>query len=312
MNVTNLGVGLNYQPQFREFLEDVPPELDFVEVVPDMFWLDRGSGSEPRYVDDAVALRFVEHMHGRLPVVAHCIGLSIGSAHRFNREHIDKLERWHKWLQFPWHSDHLAYHLTEAHPPRDSETPTGRDEINVGITMPLPRNQRTLDLVAPRIAEVLQRIDAPFLIENNVYFIDLPENEMGEAEFLNRLCAESGCGLLLDLHNLYTNGLNLGFDPYEVVADLNLENVIEIHIAGGTQDGDVYLDAHSGRTPEPVWDLLDHVLPRAPRVAGIVFELFGSWYDAVGEDGLRDELRRMKAQWNRHRSSDARRAGPQR
>lgn len=316
MCAKKLGVGLNYQPQFRDFLETIPRELDFIEVVPDMFWVDRGPESTPRYVDDTAALRFVEAIRERVPIVAHGIGLSIGSAHRFNREHVDQIARWHKWLEFPWHSDHLAFHLTSPSGTAASgsigalATPRP-EETNVGITMPLPRSRATLDLLAARISEVVERIDAPFLLENNVYFIDLPENEMGEAEFLNRLCAETGCGLLLDLHNVYVNALNLGFDPYDVVSDLNLENVVEIHVAGGFQDGDVYLDSHSGPTPAAVWDLLDYVLPRAPEVAGIVFELFGSWYETIGENGLHAELRRMKACWNEHVSTDARELMPQ-
>ena len=296
--VAKLGVGLNYQPQLRAFLETCSDAFDFLEVVPDIFWFDNGPDADPRYVDDTAALAFLHAMRQRMPIVPHSIGLSIGSAHRFNRDHVRQLARWFEWLDFPWHSDHLSYHLSdpalavEAH---DGARPL---ETNAGITMPLPRSHSTLARLKKRIAYVQNTVGAPFLLENNVYFVDLPGDEMGEAEFLNRLCAESGCGLLLDLHNVYANSRNMGFDPLELVASLDLENVVEIHLAGGTQDGDYYLDSHSGATPEPVWELLDFVLPRAPHVAGIVFELFGSWYEAIGDDGLRAELQRMRTCWH--------------
>ncbi|MEA3274027.1 MAG: DUF692 family protein [Pseudomonadota bacterium] len=237
------------------------------------------------------------------PVVPHGIGLSVGSAHRFNRDHVAQLARWFEWLRFPWHSDHLSYHLSDPTLAADGENDAAPAETNVGITMPLPRSRSTLARLKTRIEYVQDEIRAPFLLENNVYFVDSPGDEMGEAEFLNLLCAETGCGLLLDLHNVYVNSRNMRFDPLELVASLNLENVVEIHLAGGTLDGNYYLDSHSGASPAPVWELLDFVLPRAPNVAGIVFELFGSWYDAIGEDGLRAELRRMRECWNARQSA---------
>lgn len=73
----------------------------------------------------------------------------------------------------------------------------------------------------------------PFLLENNVYFTDIPEQEMTEPEFLNALTAEAGCGLLLDLHNLYANARNHGIDTEAFLHELDLSRVVEIHVAGG-------------------------------------------------------------------------------
>ena len=299
-NIAKLGVGLNYQPQLRPFLQNFPGEIDFLEVVPDIFWVDHGPEAKPRYVDDTAALQFLHSMRRHIPVVPHGIGLSIGSAHRFNREHVVQLAHWVDRFGVPWHSDHLSYHLSAPTLAADHAEQTTAAESNVGITMPLPRTQTTLARLKPRIKYILEVIRNPFLLENNVYFVDLPDDEMGEAEFLNLLCAETGCGLLLDLHNVYVNSCNMGFDPLDLVASVNLENVVEIHLAGGTWDDDYYLDSHSGATPAPVWELLDFVLPRAPNVAGIVFELFGSWYSALGEGGLRAELRRVRERWDAH------------
>jgi uncharacterized protein (UPF0276 family) len=67
--------------------------------------------------------------------------------------------------------------------------------------MPLSRTRAVLDRVAAHVREVQQSIDAPFLLENNVYFVEMPDDEMDEAGFLNAVCHESGCGLVLDLHN---------------------------------------------------------------------------------------------------------------
>ena len=136
----------------------------------------------------------------------------------------------------------------------------------------------------PRIREVQQRVPVPFLLENNVYYFDIPACEMDEPTFLNTLCRESGCGLVLDLHNVYTNARNHGFDAGAMLAELELEHVGEIHVAGGMELDGFYLDAHSDTMPDPVWSLLEWTLPRCPNLGGVTFELFGSWFDSVGND----------------------------
>ena len=105
--VPRLGVGLAYQEVLRPFILDAPDALDFVEVVPDIVWTDLGPGEEPRYVEGPDAIAFLDRVRAERPVIPHGIGLSIGSAHDFNREQIDQLARWHEWLDFPWHSEHL-------------------------------------------------------------------------------------------------------------------------------------------------------------------------------------------------------------
>jgi uncharacterized protein (UPF0276 family) len=293
MNVPKLGIGLNYQPQLRSFIEEHAGEaFDFLEAVPDIFWIDHGRGSMPRYVDHAEAWRFLDGVAARVPVIPHSIGLSIGSAHRFNHDHLGQMRACYDRLRFPWHSDHLAFHLT------GHEDPASVADDNVGVTMPLPRTRATLDMLRSRIDEVRAAVPTPFLLENNVAFVDMPGAEFTEPEFLNQLCRTSGCGLVLDLHNVYTNARNLGFDAFDFVSQLDLTPVVEIHIAGGFELGGFYYDSHSGATPEPVWELLEWVAPRAPNLSGIVFEIFGTWYGDMGADRMRDELARMRAVWH--------------
>jgi uncharacterized protein len=287
-----LGVGLAYQEALRPFILDAPSALDFVEVVPDIVWTDLGEGAEPRYVEDPDAIAFLERIRTRLPIIPHGIGLSIGSAHAFNTDQLDQIARWHRWLGFPWHSEHLSYNVAEH---------TDGGEVNVGVTMPLAFDHETLDLLVERVAEVRRRVPTPFLLENNVYYFDLPEAELDEPEFLNELSARSGCYLLLDLHNLHVNRTNHDFDPFEFLERLDLDRVVELHLGGGLDYDGWYLDAHSGGTPDEVWELLEWVLPRAPNVGGMVFELLGSWFEPMGHERLAAELERMQSAWQRHR-----------
>ena len=289
-NVPKLGIGLAYQGPMRPFIEESNDCFNYVEVVPDILWTDLGPGQEPRYLEDPPSVDFIREVRSKVPLIPHAIGLSIGSAHRFNRDHVKQLARWHEQFHFPWHSDHFSYNLVE----------NGSADINVGVTLPLPHDSETLDLLEPRIAEIRARIPIPFLLENNVYYFNMPEQEMEEAIFLNRLCQTTGCGLLLDLHNLYVNSRNAGTDALAFLDRLDLDKVIEIHVAGGMEMDGFYLDAHSGTTPAEVWKLLDFTLPGCTNLGGVTFELFGSWFSEVGEERLRRELHIMREYWSRH------------
>jgi uncharacterized protein (UPF0276 family) len=289
--VPKLGIGLLYQDELRPFIDSKRECFDFLEVIPDILWTDLGVHHQPRHIESSPEVNFLRQLRAELPMVVHSIGLSIGSASRFDREHISKIAEWHAWLKFPWHSDHLAF-IMAGH---------GTEEINVGVTLPLPYDQESLDLLVPRVTEVRSRVPVPFLLENNVYFFEYPHQDFDEVTFLNQLCETSGCRLLLDLHNLYTNSRNHGINSYAWLEKLNLENVVEIHVAGGMEDNGFYQDAHSGTSPPEVWKLLDWVLPQCPNLGGVVFELLGSWYTDVGEDGMAAQLSQMKELWMRHR-----------
>jgi uncharacterized protein (UPF0276 family) len=288
--VPRLGVGLTYGPSFRPFIEQHTDCLDFIEVVPDTLWTDLGRGRRPRYVNASPAIDFLRQARTELPVVPHSIGLSIGSAHRFDRAHVAQMARWHELFAFPWHSDHLSYNLAEH----------AAGEINVGLTLPLPFDHATVEFLTPRIKEVRARVPTPFLLENNVYFFNLPQQDYDEAGFWNALCAASGGRQLLDLHNLYTNCRNHGTDPYVLLDQLDLANVIELHVAGGMMHAGFYLDSHSNVSPPAVWKLLEWVLPRCPNLGGVVFELTDSWFERVGPKRLTAQLTRMKEMWLRH------------
>jgi uncharacterized protein (UPF0276 family) len=153
-------------------------------------------------------------------------------------------------------------------------------------------------MIATRIESVQAAVPLPFLIENNVYFIDVPDQDMTEPEFLNALAARTGCGLLLDLHNLYANARNHRFDPIAWLDQLDLDRVVEIHIAGGSELAGMYTDSHAGPCPDPVWDLLAHVTPRTPRLRGITFEFHDSYYPLLKSEGIARELGHARAIWS--------------
>ena len=280
-----LGVGLSYQGTLRGFVLDHLDRFDFLEVIPDIFWTDQGRETPDRYRESADAAPFLSKVKAAKPVIVHSIGLSIGSADGFDAGHVEQIASWQERLGFPWHSDHLSFNRLEH--------ATGHS-MDLGVTMPVPYDEEVLDMLCERVDRVQARVPVPFLLENNVYYFEIPEQDMTEAEFLNRLTARTGCGLLLDLHNVYTNARNHGFDPWDLLGGLDLTRVVEIHLGGGMEVDGVYMDAHSGPCPEEVWTMLEEILPRTPNLRGVVFEMFGNYFPAVGPEPLTRELRRAR------------------
>lgn len=280
-----LGVGLSYQGTLRRFVLENLDSFDFLEIIPDIFWSDQGRGAPGRYRESVDAAPFLAEVTAARPVIAHSVGLSIGSGDPFDQEHVEQIAAWQERYGFPWHSDHLSFNRLEH---------ASGHFMDTGVTLPVPFDDEVLDLLCERVDQVQARVPVPFLLENNVYYFEIPEQDMTEAEFLNRLAARTGCGLLLDLHNVYTNARNLGFDPWAMLAGLDLTRVVEVHLGGGMEVDGVWLDAHSGPCPEEVWAMLEEILPRAPHLCGVVFEMFGNYFPQVGPEPLLAELRRAR------------------
>jgi hypothetical protein len=130
--------------------------------------------------------------------------------------------------------------------------------------------------------------------------VDIPEQDMTEQEFLNGLTRLTNCGLLLDVHNVYVNARNHGFDAAAFIEQLDLSRVVEVHIAGGSELAGMYTDSHAGPCPEPVWDLLEQVASSASNLCAITFEFHESYYPLLEISGIRAELRRARSVWDRY------------
>lgn len=290
-----LGVGVLYNPSLPEFLRAEVEAVDYIEITPDMFWTDHGPGSNPQYEELESWVEFLDWIAERRPVVAHNIGLSIGNAGRFDENYIRHIESWNKRYCFPWHSDHLAF--------ADVVGADGHIR-NAGSALPVPYDFEALDMLVERVNKVQEIVPVPFLLENNVYFVVIPDQEMTEPQFLNALTAQTGCGLLLDIHNLYANARNHDFDARDFVEELDLTKVVETHIAGGSEFAGMYTDSHSGACPDAVWELLEYVVPRAPNLSAITFEFHDSYYPFLGPEGLREQLTRARSIFARHSEFD--------
>jgi uncharacterized protein (UPF0276 family) len=288
-----LGIGFPY-------ISVLPPELyrpgllDFVELTPDTLCQARRDGAVTRLDLAPERLERARKVCGALSVVVHGVELSIGSAQHWNVAYLDMLDRLQACWPFVWHSEHLSYQTI----PGENGAP-----LDIGVPLPLSGTWEAVGLVAERAAAIRQRYGVPFLLENPAhYLIDLPyereiEDEIG---LMTQITARSGCGQLLDLHNLYCNSVNLGFDPSAAIERTALGRVIEIHVAGGSWRDGFWMDAHNGRVPDPVWELLAYTLPRCPNIAGVVYELLEDYAPRLGVEAIEQELTRARYLWERH------------
>ena len=225
--------------------------------------------------------------------VAHDIGLSLGTEGWADTAYLAQvLAAWQRRFQPVWHSDHLS--LGRVHG-------DGGELQGAGVVFPVLYDEELLTMVGARIDEVHARSPLPFLIENNGYFATLPDQDMSEAQFLNALAERTGCGLLLDVHNVYAKARNHGSDPFAFIDALISSVSSKFTSPAAASSETESTDRHSGPCPE-VWRLLDHVTPRAPRLCGITFEFHDSYFPALGDSGVRAQLDRARQAWHTARA----------
>jgi uncharacterized protein (UPF0276 family) len=147
----------------------------------------------------------------------------------------------------------------------------------------------------------LQTIVPDVGVENSVFYFALGD-PLAEPRFLSNILSAARMHLLLDLHNVFTNGKNLGFDPEAYLTRLDLSKVIEIHLSGGSpseaawlSSGEVMrLDAHDSAIPEEVWKLFESTAPRCPRLRGVTVERMEGTVTERDVPLLREEVRRAR------------------
>jgi uncharacterized protein len=287
-----LGIGLAYNPSLRDYIGRHAAEFDFVEVIPDMFWNVIRREPKSLYVDIPSWVNVLTWLRSEKPLTAHYIGLSIGTDSELDMSYIEQMDSWQKEYEFAWCSDHLSYSQITDH---------CNVRRSIGISSPVPYDVDVCDRIIQKSKQVQAKLGIDFLLENSPSYVVLPDEDMTEVQFLNRLVSKSSCGILLDVHNLYVNGRNNGIDCLQFIDDLDPGIVREVHLAGGSELGGVYTDSHAGPCPEEVWHLLDFVLSRQRQIRGITFEFHDSYFGLMGSQGVTEQLRRARSAWERRR-----------
>jgi uncharacterized protein len=205
-------------------------------------------GGRPRDV-----LRRVRERHA---VSLHGVSMSIGSVQGVDLSYLRRLRELADEIEPLFVSDHLCWMRTEGFSSHD--------------LLPLPYTQEALDVVCTNIAIAQEHLGRAMLIENPSSYMTFAQSVLTEWEFLEAVCSRTGCGLLLDVNNVYVSSKNHGFDPLAYIDGIPTQRVRQIHLAGHSQGKQMLIDTHDSPVCESVWALYERALQRMPSVATMI------------------------------------------
>jgi uncharacterized protein (UPF0276 family) len=235
-----VGIGLR-APHYAGLWERRPP-LALLEVHSENFF---GEGGQP--------LAWLDRFRSAYPIGLHGVGLSLGSSDPLDEDHLARLEALTRRVEPAWVSEHLSWSSVDARHAND--------------LLPLPFTEEALDHVVARIGRVQDRLGRRVLVENVSTYMTFTHSTMPEWTFVNEAARRSGCGLLLDVNNIWVNSRNHGFDAREFLAAVDSSSVEEMHLAGFEADGGLLIDTHGARVADEVWSLYRDAVRRfGPRL----------------------------------------------
>src|ERR1700735_3322663 len=237
-----LSVGVGFKAEHFDPIVETRPELGFFEAPAENY---RGPGGAPHRRLDAIRERYPLSLHG--------VGLSIGSPGCLDRAHLQRLAAVAERFEPTLVSEHLAWSTHEG--------------AFLNDLLPLPYTDETVARVSEHIDEVQNALGRTMLLENPSTYVLFAESTWAETDFLREIARRTGCGLLLDVNNVFVSAINHGFDPELYLADFPLAAVGEIHLAGCAEDADdaglaVLIDAHNSPVRDPVWSLYSTTIRR--------------------------------------------------
>lgn len=238
------GLGLR-TTHYRDFLADVPPAVDWLEILSDNYLVP---GGKPLVMLDAIRARYPMAMHG--------VAMSLGSVAGPDPDYLQRIAALARHMQPMWVSDHLCW--------------TGVHGRQLHDLLPLPYTDEALRVVVRNVQRVQDALGRRLLVENLSSYVEFKASTMDEAQFLSLLCQRAGCELLLDLNNVHVSAVNHGFDAGAYLDALPADAVRQIHLAGHTDHGDHLIDTHDHPVADPVWALYRAALRRFGPVATMI------------------------------------------
>lgn len=258
------GVGLR-APHYRHFLEGKP----------DIGWLE--VHSENYFGDGGYDLHVLQRVRRDYPLSVHGVGLALGSADGLREGHLAKLQRLVARIQPDLVSEHLCWGAW--------------GERHFNDLLPLPYTREALALMVARVDQAQNALGRTLLVENISSYLEYCVNDYSEFEFLAELARASGCGILLDVNNLYVNAINHGYEAAQALQVLPAAAIGEIHLAGHSQGDDCLIDDHGSQVAAPVWQLYSSARERFGQVPTLI-----EWdTDIPALDVLLGEARRAAA-----------------
>ncbi|MEU5100288.1 DUF692 domain-containing protein [Streptomyces sp. NPDC020996] len=237
-----LGTGIGWRPEIADAVERMPG-IDWVETVAENVC--------PGHLPESL-----RRLRARgVTVVPHGVSLGLGGADRPDEGRLAALAERAEALGSPLVTEHIAF-------VRAGGALTASPLLEAGHLLPVPRTRDALDVLCENVRIAQQALPVPLAVENIAALIAWPGDEMTEGQFLYELADRTGVRLLIDVANLHTNHVNRGENPAEALAELPLEAIAYVHVAGGFERDGVWHDSHAHPVPEPVLDILTDLASR--------------------------------------------------
>ncbi|OWV72332.1 hypothetical protein ATY76_05735 [Rhizobium sp. R339] len=242
--------GVGFKPEHFAEIIDRPQPLGFFEVHAENYM---GAGGPPHAQLGKLRQDYALSIHG--------VGLSIGSMQPLDRTHLARLKILCDRYEPESFSEHLAW--------------SSHDTVFMNDLLPLPYTETTLARVAEHIDEVQDKLRRQMLLENPATYLLFEESTLEETEFLAEVVKRTGCGLLLDVNNVFVASTNHNMDPRAYLARFPLQWVREIHLSGHSETSDdqgapLLIDSHDTPVKDPVWALYEEVIARTGPVATLI------------------------------------------
>ncbi|MEE4120453.1 MAG: DUF692 domain-containing protein [Paracoccaceae bacterium] len=262
--------GVGFKACHFEAVTTAPGAVRWLEIHAENYL---GDGGRPRAQLAALAERF--------PLSVHGVGLSIGAERGLDPDHLARVARLIDQLRPASFSEHLAW--------------STHDAAFFNDLLPLPYTTATLDRVCTHVDQVQAALNRPILLENPSTYLAFAESEMAETDFLREIAARTGCGLLLDVNNVFVSATNLSTDPRAYLAAFPMERVGEIHLGGHDAQEDEHgaallIDSHGREVADPVWTLYAEAIAAAgPRPTLIEWDTDVPDWATLAEEAARAE-----------------------
>ncbi len=240
-----LGCGVGLRTEHYPKITSDWPAMDFFEALTENYM---NTGGRP--------LKILEEIRRHYPLILHGVALSIGSIDPLNQDYLRRLKTLVDRIEPVLVSDHLCWSGVGGHVLHD--------------LLPLPFTKETVGHVIRRVDQVQSFLKRPILLENVSTYVTFRHSTMPEWEFLKQVALRSGCGILLDVNNIYVNSVNHGFDPYGYLEPIPARLIGQIHLAGHTPMGKFLFDTHSSQVTKEVWDLYQKALQLYGKISTLI------------------------------------------
>lgn len=288
INLPELGVGVVYAPALEPLLEVGQDLIDVIEIEPQPFWFKSRLPGSPYRLDQEAFKRFLDYPQRKL---VHGVGFPIGGTTPLGTDYLPAFVQSIERVSAPWASEHLSFNRVND----------GNSDFNAGFLLPSLQTKESVAVAAANIRQLCDHLPVPFAFETGVNYLQPFPGEMPDGSFFAEVAEAANCGILLDLHNLWTNQQNGRQSVLDALAMMPLERVWEVHLAGGQAFQGYWLDAHSDLVPLPVMELAAQIIPYLPNLKALIFEIMNDYILAskLRTDDFIEQIQQIRQLWDR-------------